>query len=68
MFLLNRVNCDFTVVLTGFATGAELSCERVADTATSINKPSQTVRFIVVLPVCGTPEAYLHTHLTNKLR
>src|SRR5229473_6231059 len=28
MFLLKRVNCDFTVVLTGFAIGAELSCAR----------------------------------------
>src|SRR6202048_2215477 len=49
MFLLKRVSCDFTVVLTGFAIGAELSCARVAVTASSATMSSNPVRFIGVL-------------------
>ncbi len=60
MFLLKRVNCDFTVVLTGFATGAALSCARadIAATATSITKTSHPVRFIAALPFYKALEAY----------
>jgi hypothetical protein len=59
MFLLKRVNCDFTVVLTGFAIGAELSCGRAAAaTATSIIETSHPVRFIAALPFCKALEAY----------
>src|SRR6266404_3362864 len=49
MFLLKRVNCDFTVELTGFAIGAEVSCARVAVAASSATGSSNPVRFIAVL-------------------
>src|SRR5260370_10879536 len=61
MFLVKRGNCDFTVALTGFATGAEVSCARAATTANSIAKTNNPVRFIAVLPLCKTPEAYSQT-------
>src|SRR5229473_2365924 len=42
MFLAKRGNCDFTVVLTGFATGTEVSCARAATTANSITKTNSS--------------------------
>jgi hypothetical protein len=50
MFLLKRGNCAFTVVLTGFGTGAAASCARAAGTAISITQTKNPVRFMLFSP------------------
>src|SRR5579859_191500 len=66
MFLLKRGNCDFTVALTGLASGAELSCTDAAAEPTSTAITNKAAYFMTIFLLCERRKAYTSGCAENK--